>query len=156
MVHVPHCTLAILHYPPPVQVHIMYLYPIQIFTCHHILCVTLPPLPSVPPTVEAVRERIVGIEQMSVTVAFVILDASPDVQERNVRWTFTDVKGNSFNIPTGSLVTSFSNLTGVLSNDRLNLTLSGLNNAFEGTYTLVASNKAGSDFSVVTLVIKGQ
>ncbi|MDA8002546.1 MAG: immunoglobulin domain-containing protein [Alphaproteobacteria bacterium] len=98
-----------------------------------------------------------GIQEMSVTVSFVILDASPEVQTQNIRWTFTDLNGNSFNIPTDNMMTNFStNLTGVFSGDRLNLTLSGLNNAFEGTYTMMATNEAGSDSSEVVLVIEGQ
>ena len=106
---------------------------------------------------EAIQERIVASQEMSVTVAFVILDASPDVQTDNIRWTFTDLNGNSFNIPTDSMMTNFStNLTGVFSGDRVNLTLSGLINVFEGTYTMMATNKAGSDLSEVVLVIEGQ
>ena len=106
---------------------------------------------------EAVQERIVGIQEMSVTVAFVILDASPEVQAQNIRWTFTDLNGNSFNIPTDNMMTNFStNLTGVFSGDRLNLTLSGLNNNFEGTYAMMATNEAGSGSSEVVLVIEGQ
>ena len=107
---------------------------------------------------EAVQERIVGIQEMSVTVSFVILDASPEVQTQNIRWTFTDLNGNSFNIPTdSSMMANFStNLTGVFTGDQLNLTLSGLNNAFEGTYTMMATNEAGSDSSEVVLVIEGQ
>ena len=106
---------------------------------------------------EAVQGRIVGSQEMSVTVAFVILDASPEVQTQNIHWTFTDLNGNPFNIPTDNMMTNFStNLTGVFSGDRLNLTLSGLNNNFEGTYTMTATNKAGGDSSEVTLVIEGQ
>ena len=106
---------------------------------------------------EAVQERIVGIQEMSVTISFVILDASPEVQTQNIRWTFTDLNGNSFNIPTDNMMTNFStNLTGVFSGDRLNLILSGLNNNFEGTYTMMATNEAGSDSSEVVLVIEGQ
>ena len=106
---------------------------------------------------EAVQERIVGIQEMSVTVSFVILDASPEVQTQNIHWTFTDMNGNSFNIPTDNMMTNFStNLTGVFSGDRLNLTLSGLNNNFEGTYTMLTTNEAGSDSSEVVLVIEGR
>ena len=93
---------------------------------------------------------------MSVTLSFTILDASPVVQTVNIQWTFRDVNGNSFNIPTDSTTTTFSNLTGVFSGDRLNLTLSGLNNDFEGMYTMTATNEAGSDSAVVELVIEGQ
>ena len=45
---------------------------------------------------------------------------------------------------------------GVFSEDRLNLTLSGLTSDFEGMYTLTATNEAGSDSAVVELVIEGQ
>ena len=117
-------------------------------------CVSCP-LSSVPPTVKAVQERIVGIHLLSVAVAFVILDSSPEVQRGNILWTFTDMKGNAFNIPTDLMTTNFSNLTGVFSGDRLNLTLSDLNNNFEGTFTMMATNEAGSGFSVVALVIEG-
>ena len=93
---------------------------------------------------------------MSVTLAFTISDASPEVQTENIQWTFRDLNGNSFNIPTGSNVANFSKLTGMFSGDRLSLTLSGLNNSFEGTYTMTATNEAGSDFAIVEMVIEGQ
>ena len=106
---------------------------------------------------EAVQERIAGIQEMSVTVSFVILDASPEVQTDNICWTFTDLNGNSFNIPTDNMMTNFStDLTGVFSSDRLNLTLSGLSYAFEGTYAMMATNEAGSDSSEAVLIIEGQ
>ena len=106
---------------------------------------------------ESFKERIVGSQEMSVTVSFAILDASPEVQTQNIRWTFTNLNGNSFNIPTDNMMTNVStDLTGVFSSDRLNLTLSGLINVFEGTYTMMATNEAGSDSSEVVLVIEGQ
>ena len=112
--------------------------------------------PSVPPTVEAVQGRVVGIQAMSVTLSFTISHASPEVLTENIQWTFRDVNGISFNILTDSTTTTFSNLMGVFSGDRLSLTLSGLNNDFEGMYTLTATNEAGSDSAVVELVIQGQ
>ena len=45
---------------------------------------------------------------------------------------------------------------GVFSSDRMSLTLSGLTNDFEGTYTMTATNEAGSDSATVELVIEGQ
>ena len=45
---------------------------------------------------------------------------------------------------------------GVFSSNRLSLTLSGLTNDFEGTYTMTATNEAGSDSATVELVIEGQ
>ena len=93
---------------------------------------------------------------MSVTLAFTISDASPEVQTENIQWSFRDLNGNSFDIPTDSLATTFSNLMGVFSGDRLSLTLSDLNNDFEGTYTMTATNEAGSYSAVVELVIEGQ
>ena len=113
-------------------------------------------LPTVPSTVEAVQGRIVGLELMNVTLAFVILDASPEVLPGNIWWTFADVQGTRFSIPTDSLTTSFSNVAGVFSDDRLNLTLFGLNNDFEGTYSMTATNEAGSMFVSVVLLIEGQ
>ena len=97
---------------------------------------------------------------MSVTLTFTISDASPEVQTENIQWTFRDLNGNSSNIPTNltnnSLNTTFSNVMGVFSSDRLSLTLSGLTNDFEGTYTMTATNEAGSDSATVELVIEGQ
>ena len=122
----------------------------------HVVASFLPPPPSVPPTVQAVQRRIVGIEMMSVTLAFTISGASPEVQTENIQWTFRDLNGNSFSIPTNSLTTNFSNLTGNFSGDRLSLTLSGLNNSFEGMYTMTATNEAGRDSAIVELVIEGQ
>ena len=113
------------------------------------------PLSSVPPTVQAVRGRIGGIPERSVTLTFTISDASPEVQKENIQWTFRDLNGNSFNIPT-NLTTTFSSLMGVFSSDRLSLTLSGLTNDFEGTYTMTATNEAGSDSATVELVVEGQ
>ena len=96
---------------------------------------------------------------MSVTLTFTISDASPEVQTENIQWTFRDLNSSNFSIPTdpinGSLTTTFSNLMGVFSSDRLSLTLSGLTNDFEGTYTMTATNEAGSDSATVELVIEG-
>ena len=122
----------------------------------HVVASFLPPPPSVPPTVQAVQRRIVGIELMSATLAFTISDASPEVQTENIQWTFRDLNGNSFDIQFDSLSTTYSNLTAMFSGDRLSLTLSDLNNVFEGTYTMTATNEAGSDSAVVELVIEGQ
>ena len=93
---------------------------------------------------------------MSVTLTFTISDASPEVQKENIQWTFRDLNGNSFNIPINPLTTTFSNLMGNFSSDRLSLTLSGLTNDFEGTYTMTATNEVGSDSETVELVFEGQ
>ena len=97
-----------------------------------------------------------GSQSMSVNLTFNISDASPEVQTENIQWTFRDLNGSSFNIPTNPLTTTFSNLMGVFSSDRLSLTLSGLTNGFEGTYTMAATNEAGSDSATVELVLEGQ
>ena len=154
--HSTRCTVDLPHLMSSIKLPISHHQTIS-FSAAGMLCSSTPPLSSVPPTVEAVQERIVGIQEMSVTVSFVILDVSPEVQTQNIRWTFTDLNGNPFNIPTDNMMTNFStNLTGVFSGDQLNFTLSGLNNAFEGTYTMMATNEAGSDSSEVVLVIEGQ
>ena len=95
---------------------------------------------------------------MSVSLTFNISDAFPEVQTENIQWTFRDLNGSSINIPTNSLTTTFSNLVGNFSSDRLSLTLelSGLTNDFEGTYTMTATNEAGSDSATVELVLEGQ
>ena len=105
--------------------------------------------------VEAVQGKIVGLELMNVTLAFVISDASPELLPGNIQWTFMDVQGTSFNIPTDSAMTSFSSLTGMFSDDRLSLTLSGLNNNFEGTYSMTATNEAGITSASLLLLIEG-
>ena len=51
---------------------------------------------------------------------------------------------------------TFSNLMGVFSSDRLSLTLSGLTNDFEGTFTMTATNEAGSTSETVELVIESR
>ena len=125
--------------------------------CRNIVSfVAPPPLPSVRPTVQAVQGRIVGVPERSVTLTFTISDASPEVQTENIQWTFRALNGSSFNISTMSMTTTFSNLMGVFSSDRLSLTLSGLTNDFEGAYTMTATNEAGSDSATVELVIEGQ
>ena len=101
------------------------------------------------------------MQEMSVALTFTISNASPEVQTENIQWTFRDLNGNKFNIPTdpitnNSLNTTFFNLIGVFSSNRLSLTLSGLTNDFEGTYTMTATNEAGSDSATVELVIEGQ
>ena len=97
-----------------------------------------------------------GLELMNVTLAFVIVDASPEVLPGNIQWTFMDMQGTRFSIPTNSLTTSFSNLTGVFSDDRLNLTLSGLTFDFEGTCSMTVTNEAGSNSASVVLLTEGQ
>ena len=128
------------------------------FFCHvFLLLLTSPfPSPSVPPTLQAVQGRIGGVPERSVTLTFTISDASPEVQTENIQWTFRDLNGSSFNIPTNSLNTTFSNLMGVFSSDRLSLTLSGLTTDFEGTYTMTATNEAGSDSETIELAIESQ
>ena len=115
-----------------------------------------PSPPSVPPTVQAVQGRIAGVLETSVTLSFTILDAYPEVQTENIQWTFSNLNGSSFDIPTNSVSTNFSILTGVFSGHRLSLTLLGLTSDFEGMYTMTATNEAGSDSAVVELVIEGQ
>ena len=129
--------------------------------CRNIMsCVVPPPLPSVRPSVQAVQGRVVGVPERSVTLSFTISDASPEVQTDNIQWTFRDLNGSSFTIPTNlpnnSLITTFSNVVGIFSSNRLSLTLSGLTNDFEGTYTMTATNEAGSDSAAVELVIEGR
>ena len=115
-----------------------------------------PPSPSVPPIVQAVQGRIVGILEMNVTLSFTNVDAYPEVRTENIQWTFSNLNGSSFDIPTNSVTTNFSILTGVFSGHRLSLTLSGLTSDFEGMYTMTATNEAGSDSATVELVIEGQ
>ena len=157
--HAPHntrCTVAFPHILSsttlPISNHWTTLCQLQLSL--HLMFLLL--LPSVPPTVEAVRGRIVGLELMNVTLAFVILDASPEVLPGNIQWTFMDMQGTRFSIPTNSLTTSFSNLTGVFSDDQLNLTLLGLMFDFEGTYSMTATNEAGSNSASVVLLTEGQ
>ena len=133
----------------------------ELLSCDDLRPPPPPPPPSVPPTVQAVQGRVVGIQEMSVTLTFTISDASPEVQTENIQWTFKALNGSSFNIPTypitnNSLYTTFSNVMGVFSSDRLSLILSGLTNDFEGTYTMTATNEAGSDSATVEMVIEGQ
>ena len=129
--------------------------------CRNIMsCVVPPPLPSVRPSVQAVQGRVVGVPERSVTLSFTISDASPEVQTDNIQWTFRDLNGSSFTIPTNlpnnSLITTFSNVVGIFSSNRLSLTLSDLINDFEGTYTMTATNEAGSDSATVELAIEGK
>ena len=97
-----------------------------------------------------------GIQERSVTLTFTISDASPEVQTENIQWTFRDLNGNNFNIPTNSLTTIFSNVLGNFSSNRLSLTLSGLTNDSEGMYVMRATSEAGSDSATVEMVIEGQ
>ena len=92
---------------------------------------------------------------MNVTLAFNITDASPEVQTDNISWTFTDVNMANFDVPTISNVANFFNLTGLFSDDRLSLTFMNLTNRFEGTYTVTATNEAGSASASLILVIQG-
>ena len=92
---------------------------------------------------------------MNVTLAFTISVASPEVQTESIQWTFTDVNMANFDLPTISNVANFSNLTGLFSDDRLSLTFMNLTNTFEGTYTMTATNEAGSASASLILVIEG-
>ena len=103
-----------------------------------------------------VQGRIVGLEFLHVTVAFVILDASPAVKTQNINWSFESVHGMNITIPTDSVTATFSNITGMFSGNRLNLTLTDLSNNFEGTYTMTATNEAGSNSASVQLFIESQ
>ena len=97
-----------------------------------------------------------GLEFLHVTVAFAILDASPAVKTQNINWSFESVHGMNITIPTDSVTATFSNHTGMFSGNRLNLTLTDLSNNFEGTYTMTATNEAGSNSASVQLFIESQ
>ena len=96
-----------------------------------------------------ITEDPVGVVNRSVTLSFTIDQASPVVSVENIVWLFND--STILNDGLQSLLDGH-----VFSSDLLNLTLTNVQHSDQGFYSLVATNEAGTNSSVIFLEVEGK
>ena len=84
----------------------------------------------------------------SAVIMFDITRDSPPVPLGNIRWLFNNTPINNRSI---SLYDQYS-----FSSDLLTLTISNIQHSDEGNYTMVATNRAGTDSDTVFLEVEGK
>ena len=105
----------------------------------------------VPANVTPVTSSVVtGIEGQSIPLIFRITNDDPLVQVNNIQWELSSASG-TVNITELSMTDEHYQL----SEDRLSLTVSQISSAHHGTYTLFATNEAGTRSNSIILVIEG-
>ena len=103
---------------------------------------------TVPPRVLVVGDMTsLGVVNNSISLNFTIVDDFPVVQLQSIMWRFNGTILNNLSIPSDPRY-SFSE-------DLLALTISGLEHSDQGTYTLTATNEAGTNSSSINLQIEG-
>ena len=95
----------------------------------------------VPPTVQAVSSKVIGLLHESVTISFTITNDFPKVKVYNIQWQFKPLGNETFN----SIKSEF------LSEDRLSLTISNVQLSNRGLYKLLAQNEAGIGEATIVL-----
>ena len=96
--------------------------------------------------VEGTATRL-GVVNNSVSLSFIVVNDSPEVELQNIQWSFNGTVLNNVTTPSDPRY-SFSN-------DLMNLTIRSLQHMDEGLYTLTATNEAGTNSSSVNLQIEG-
>ena len=120
------------------------------------------PFPSVPPVVVPLDgdRHIVAIEDRTAILAFRIDDAAPPVLPAETYWRFSPSFSNDPYASDTQSITGLSTRTGdslySYSNDRLSLSISGLNQTDEGRYFLIAVNPAGEHYGHIDIIIHGE
>ena len=102
----------------------------------------------VPPRVLVVTQDPVGVVNRSVTLSFLIDEASPLVQLYNIQWLFND----TIVLNNGTQAISSNH---IISPDGLSLTLTDIQHSDQGTYTVIATNEAGTNSSDIFLQVEG-
>ena len=100
----------------------------------------------VPPTVQPVSNRVIGLLNESVTISFTITDDFPKVKVYNIQWQFKPLDSNTFN--------SFN--SELLSENRLSLIISNVQLSNRGLYKMLAQNEAGISEATVVLDVYGK
>ena len=98
----------------------------------------------VPPTVQPVSNRVIGLLNESVTISFTITDDFPKVKVYNIQWQFKPLGNETF-----ILIYSTSS-------DRLSLTISNVQLSNRGLYKMLAQNEAGISEATVVLDVYGK
>lgn len=87
---------------------------------------------------------VIGVISSMVTLQFLAVEAGvPPVTPNGVRWIFNDIE-----------LTQERTLN--FSEDRLSVTIATLTPAYEGNYTIIVSNPAGSDSDTLFLDVEGK
>ena len=94
-------------------------------------------------------DPILGIVGNSITLQFLIHDASPDVRPPNIKWQFRFDDGSRGTVQ----INDSSHYQ--FSTNRRSLTINNLAHEDEGQYMITVSNEAGSDSLSVNLHIEG-
>ena len=97
---------------------------------------------TVPPSVlPVVSNKVIGILNKPITIAFTITNDFPSVTLNNILWFFKPLDSNTFK-PINSQA---------LSSNRLSLTIANLQLSDRGMYKLSAENEAGVGEATITL-----
>ena len=100
---------------------------------------------------EAVSEStVVGVEDQDATLRFNVTNDIPKVVAADVTWTITFANGSM------QVLASDSDIRYMFSVDMLILTIDFLQASDEGSYTLMASNAAGTDSASIFLDVQGK
>ena len=105
-------------------------------------------LHAVPPVVTSVSTALYHLRNSTVSIKFARV--FPAVQLSNIQWIYTTENGSRF------LNTSFPNTRYNFSSDLLTLTITNLQVADDGNYTLVALNEAGISNATYNLTVFGE
>ena len=100
----------------------------------------------VPPTVQAVSDRVTGLLHESVTISFTIINDFPKVKVYNIQWQVKPLGHEIFNSINSEL----------LSEDRLSLTISNVQLNNRGLYKISAQNEAGIGEATIVLDVYGK
>ena len=106
----------------------------------------------VPPTVNRVTSSpVIVLEGQTVILEFNITNDDPEVQLSNIVWTLMS------NVGEEDIAQSSSNAHFAFSTDRLMLTVSHVQlSAHSGTYTLTATNEAGTGSAMIEVIIESK
>ena len=114
-------------------------------------------LPVVPPTVTARSREVIGVETRDqspseIAITFIITRADPEVVPVDIVWTYV-----ASTTVTEQLIHETAFYPRVnLTMDRRSITLRNLSLSDAGTFTLSATNEAGTHHASVTLIIHGR
>ena len=98
----------------------------------------------VPPTVQAVSNKVIGLLHESVTISFTITDDFPKVRVDNIQWQVKPLGHETF-----ILINSTTS-------DHLSITISNVQLSNRGLYKLLAQNEAGIGKATIVLDVYGK
>ena len=98
----------------------------------------------VPPTVQPVSKRVIGLLNESVTISFTITDDFPKVKVYNIQWQFKSLDSETFNSINST------------SSDHLSLTISNVQLKDRGSFKVLAQNEAGISEATIVLDVYGK